>query len=110
MFNRTARAAQRVFSVAGFGLLGLMPLSAFAMGDALHGQQLYQTHCAGCHGVDGVSTMPQAPHLARPEIFTQTDQQLTESIRNGGNTMPPFFGILRGNDFADVISYLRTFH
>jgi mono/diheme cytochrome c family protein len=109
MFNRTAKTAQRVFFAANFGLLGVLPLSAFA-GNAAHGQQLYQTHCAGCHGVDGVSNMPQAPHLARPEIFSQSDQQLTQSISNGGNLMPPFFGILKGNDFADVISYVRTFH
>ena len=110
MFNRTAKSAQRVFSVAGLGLMSVLPLSALAGGDAVHGQKLYQMHCAGCHGVAGVSTMPQAPDLARPETFTQSDEQLIEVIRDGRNMMPPFFGLLRGNDFADVASYLRTLH
>jgi mono/diheme cytochrome c family protein len=106
MRSRTARISSRIlFSVC----LGILPLSALA-GNAANGQILYQKNCSGCHGINGVSNMPQAPDLARTEIFIQTDMQLTEVMRDGRGMMPPFLGILKGTDFADIAAYLRTLH
>lgn len=109
MFNRIARIAGRGFFSAGLGLLGVLPLSAVAA-DAVHGQKLYQMHCAGCHGVNGVSNMSEAPNLATTEVFNHTNQDLADVIRDGRGMMPPFLGVLKGNDFADVVGYLRTLH
>lgn len=107
MPNRTFKASRRALFLAWLGLLAMLPISGFAS-DPVNGQRLYSAHCAGCHGVDGVSVMKQAPNLATPEIFTQSDQVLLEIIRPGRNLMPPFLGILKQGEMLDVISFLRT--
>ena len=33
--------------------------------DTVKGGQLYALHCALCHGVSGISVMPNAPNLAK---------------------------------------------
>jgi len=108
MPDRTARTARLVSLLVRIGLLAMLPISAFAA-NVSNGQRLYAVHCAGCHGMDGVSVMPQAQNLARFELFTQPDQNLVDVIRTGRNLMPPYLGILKETDIIDVVSYLRTF-
>lgn len=107
--NRTASIARQVAFLAHFGLLAMLPLSAFSA-DVNNGQKLYELHCSGCHGLNGISEMPQAPNLARFDLFNQPDQTLMETIQSGRNDMPPYFGILNDSEILDVITYLRTFH
>jgi len=99
---------------AYFGMLAFLPVSVFAApvfaADPINGQKIYLMHCAGCHGQNGISDMPQAPNLARYEIFTKADQALIDTIRSGRNMMPAFLGILNDHEIRDVISYVRTLH
>lgn len=95
--------------LANLAALSMLPLSASAA-DAANGQRLYQMHCAGCHGANGLSTMPNTPNLARGERMNQPDPVLVEKLRTGTKSMPPFFGILKNQEFEDVISYVRTLH
>lgn len=87
--------------------LAMLPHLAFAA-DPGNGQRLYLAHCAGCHGPNGYSAMPNTPNLARSERLDQPDPVLVDRIRSGSNAMPPFLGILKENEFYDVISYVRT--
>jgi cytochrome c6 len=89
--------------------LSMSSFSAFA-GDPVNGQRVYQANCAGCHGPNGLSVMPNAPNLARGERINKADQVLVDGLRSGVGTMPPFFGVVKDADLHDVISYVRTLH
>jgi cytochrome c6 len=91
------------------GLFNAFP-SVSCAADVANGQKLYTAHCAGCHGSNGISVMPQAPNLARFETATQPDQDLIDMIRSGSDKMPPYLGILNDKQILDVVSYLRTLH
>jgi len=77
-------------------------------GGLANGQRIYQSHCAGCHGVSGIAVMPQAHHFARGERLNQPDPVLVNSIKMGRAVMPAFIGILNDRDILDVLSFLRT--
>lgn len=76
--------------------------------DPVRGADVYNRYCIGCHGVNGISVVPNAPNFARKESLMQPDFNLLSSIKAGKNTMPAFFGILSDNDIYNVIAYLRT--
>lgn len=85
----------------------VLPATA-QMGGLANGQRIYQSHCAGCHGVNGMPVMPQAPSFARGERLNQPDPMLANTIRMGRTAMPAFVGILNERDIFDVLFYLRT--
>lgn len=72
-----------------------------------NGQQLYLTHCAGCHGIDGISAIPEAKNFSRANFLAQPDQDLIDIISSGRNTMPAYLGILNDREILDIINYLR---
>ncbi len=76
--------------------------------DVIKGAQVYTRHCAACHGPNGISVMPGAPHLARGERLMQPDLTLLGSLKSGKNAMPAYLGILSDREILDVIAYTRT--
>lgn len=74
----------------------------------VQGQQLYQMHCAACHGGRGEGVMPDAPKFRMGERLDQPDMVLMQSVKSGKKTMPPFFGILQDAQILDVLAYVRT--
>lgn len=74
----------------------------------VQGQQLYQMHCAACHGGRGEGVMPDAPKFRMGERLDQPDMVLMQSVKSGKKTMPPFFGILQDMQILDVLAYVRT--
>lgn len=76
--------------------------------DPSHGAQLYQRHCAGCHGTGGRPVMANAPDFTRPTALLKPDPVLQASIRNGRGAMPAYQGILNERDMSDVVAHLRT--
>ena len=77
--------------------------------DVLKGADLYQRHCAMCHGADGRPTMPGAVDFAmQPQRLLKPDLALMSSVRNGIGAMPAFQGVLRDRDILDIIAHLRT--
>lgn len=72
-----------------------------------NGQQLYAIHCAGCHGMNGISVIPQAKDFSRVQLLAQPDQSLIDLIRSGRDMMPAYLGILNDREILDVINYLR---
>ena len=105
--SQAARAVRiALFSVC-FTLPAMLPQSARAAGLG-NGQQLYMANCAGCHGMNGISVIPQAKNFSRAKLLVQPDQNLIDVIRSGRDMMPAYFGILNDHEILDVIHYLRT--
>lgn len=76
--------------------------------DIAKGGKLYARYCATCHGVDGISIMPDAPNFIRSERLLRPDVFILAAIKEGKNAMPAYQGILKDPDIMDVIAYLRT--
>ena len=75
MFNRRAALPGRAALIA----LALLCAGAAQAGDPVAGQKLAGM-CATCHGQQGLSTLPNAPHLAgQPAIY------VTEQLKNYRN-------------------------
>jgi cytochrome c6 len=77
-------------------------------GNPLKGAQVYQEHCASCHGADGQSPMANVPNFKRGEGIMKTDQELLSIIKTGKGIMPGFQGHLENEDMRDVIAHIRT--
>lgn len=107
--NRSARVLRAVWFSASFAaLLAMLPLPAPAAGLDSGGRQLYLTHCAGCHGTNGISAVPDAKDFSRVELMAQPDQSLLNVIRAGRNMMPSYLGILSDQEIISIINHIRT--
>lgn len=63
--------------------------------------------CAGCHGPQGNSTLPQFPSLAaQPKVFLENQLVL---IRDGLRNIPPMKGLLDGVPDAELTELARYF-
>lgn len=74
------------------------------------GQRLYQSNCAGCHGLDARGG-EHAPNIATVQRAQQlTDADLLRTIRDGipGAGMPAFGARLNGDELSAIAGYLRT--
>lgn len=98
----------RVAATTALACALAMGASAAAAADVARGRQVYERHCAGCHGADGVPVVPGAPNFSRPETLMRPNGVLANMIRSGKMTMPGFRGILHESEIYDVIAYMRT--
>ena len=73
-------------------LIKLLMISFFAacmeapsvnMQQVAHGQQLYETHCANCHQLDGKGIARIVPPLLGVDYFVQNRNLLPQIIRHG---------------------------
>jgi mono/diheme cytochrome c family protein len=79
------------------------------------GAALYDSRCSLCHGKDGAG-LPNWKSKGQPD-FTQpewqkahTDEQITESIKNGkGKFMPAFKSRLTDEETGAVVQRIRGF-
>lgn len=90
------------------GLVAYLAVAPARAADVIKGAQVYTRHCAACHGPNGISVMPGAPHLARGEQLMQSDLTLLGSLKSGKNAMPAYLGILSDREILDVVAYSRT--
>lgn len=89
-------------------------------GSAGVGGQLYEQHCSSCHGERGQGVMGAYPPLAgnRAVLMTQTSNLLRTVLQGGYSPstvdnprphgMPPFRLVLRDDEVAAVLSYVRN--
>lgn len=83
------------------------------------GKTIYETNCAGCHGVAGDGAGPVGAALTpKPRNFIQAqfkyggdDASLTKTIQNGvkGTAMPAWKDSVNMDQTKAVIAYLRAF-
>ncbi|MDP3861873.1 MAG: c-type cytochrome [Phaeovulum sp.] len=101
---------QDLTDLANFVVYGQVDWSALVVdkkstGDAANGQQVYETACVGCHGVDGKLPKDMPPLGS----LTSNPWEVTHKVLNGqpGEAMPA----LRAIDHqvsADLVAYLAT--
>ena len=80
------------------------------------GQDLFQMHCAGCHGRPRLDLEKVPPDLhgvfdrkLLPSGRSATDELVRSTILTGrGGIMPSFEGSLSDEDIQDIILYLHT--
>lgn len=89
-------------------------------GGHLAGQQLYEDHCASCHGSDGLGQGEAYPALAgnRAVTMPKVDNLLQTLLYGGFNAatkgyprpfgMPPFAPTLSDAEIARILSYVRS--
>ncbi|HTU52300.1 MAG TPA: cytochrome c [Acidobacteriaceae bacterium] len=80
----------------------------------LQGQQILQTHCAGCHYVNSSKTLigPSLQGLFKksrlPDGAPATDGYVQSKIARGGSVMPAFGNTLDAEQMHDLLAYLHT--
>ena len=88
------------------------------------GQEVYETQCAACHGLEGEGQpnwkqpnaegiYPAPPHTSEGHTWHHSDTQLLEIIAAGGSmpnsAMPGYADILTEEERVAVLAYLKTF-
>jgi mono/diheme cytochrome c family protein len=89
-------------------LLTLLSANPANAADTNEGRNLYQQHCAMCHGVNGNASMAGAADFKRGQGLMQSDKSLLERIQRGKNACPSYLGILSKQQTFDVIAFIRT--
>jgi len=105
MFCRNLKA---ILVMAFINICGLIPLQAIAAPDAASGKAKSQT-CFACHGVNGIGSAPNIPHIAAQpslSIFYQL-VQFREGMRKGGG-MEVFAKPLSDDDIRDIAAYFSA--
>jgi mono/diheme cytochrome c family protein len=117
---------QRRFAVlAVAGLLVIVSAMPRLRAQPSHGKQVYDAHCAECHGAGGRGDGPSAAFLnPRPRDFTTgkyklrstesgsgpTNDDLIQTVRRGmyGTSMPGWDRLLPDGDITDVVAYVQS--
>jgi mono/diheme cytochrome c family protein len=86
----------------------------------VRGKLLYKQHCLSCHQADGSGVPRLTPPLARTQHVLGDAGRLIKIVLNGlneeievngdyySNPMPPFAAVLKDQEIADVLSYIRS--
>jgi len=92
-------------AVAAAGLLMACGASALAAGDGTAGRQK-ALQCQTCHGLDGLSKLPEAPHLAgQPEPYlVKALNDYRHGVRKH-DMMTIVVAPLTDQDVADLAAY-----
>lgn len=77
--------------------------------DPDRGKEIYESHCERCHGDDGRGLTAGSPDFARSMALMAPDADIVRLLRQGRGGMPAYEGLLRHDEFLDVIAYLRRF-
>ena len=86
----------------------MLMLSTAIAGDPAKGRGIYASRCAGCHGANGVPTMPAIPNFTMGQGVMKSDPEIMAFIKKGKAVMPAFEGILTDDEILDVIAHIRT--
>ena len=112
----TWREAGLIFAMCGCVLLGVVKEQSEAKEPEKNqrqrlessGARIFESRCAGCHGLDGHGT-ERGPNIASTEnAQRQSDAALRRTIRHGiAGTGMPAFSTLSDGETQSVVSYLR---
>ncbi len=70
------------------------------------GAELFQDHCASCHGMDGKLGASGAKDLSKSRL---NDDRIRKMIEKGKGNMPPMGAVLGSQIAIDsVINYTKT--
>lgn len=98
-------------SLLAIAFIGSLVISSNTQAaDFFNGEKIYQKYCQSCHGVKGQGGIGGAPNFARGQSLMKPDAYLYDTINSGKNAMPAYRGVLKEEEFYDVITYLRSFY
>jgi cytochrome c oxidase cbb3-type subunit III len=92
------------------------PYRAVKPGDASHGQQVYATFCAGCHGTPGQAGKSKAGSITEPAFLSLVSDQVLRTIVIAGRPdigQPDWRNDLPGRamsdqEVTDVVTWLSS--
>ncbi len=81
-------------------------------GEAINARNLFEYHCATCHGADGKGTKRghelKAPNFAAPDWQSKKkDEEILNSITNGKDKMPRWSDKLKPEEIEALAKYVR---
>jgi mono/diheme cytochrome c family protein len=103
------------------GILGLVLMAVGAckpgVMSSTDGQELFESVCAKCHGVNGHAVAAWKSKLGVPDLADQalqarlTDEQIVETITNGSKSgrMPPWKGVFSPEQIQALAKHVRSF-
>ena len=96
------------------GLFAVMTCGLIALGSSPAAAQdaaaTYKAKCAMCHGADGKGGKMGTKDFASPEIQSQSDAQLTETITKGKPPKMPAYGTkLSADEIKGLVAQIRSF-
>ena len=76
------------------------------------GKRIYNARCSICHGIDGRGNTAsgkktKARDLTAPEVQSQSDAGLKETVMYGVGKMPAFEKKLTAENIQQVLAYIR---
>ena len=122
------RIVMGVFALLGIGVVSFRPQSPFSTTapetlqtpPAQRGKAIYEQTCLPCHqadagGVPGMNPpLRKSPYVQGPpaRLVGIILKGLNDGVEIGGETysnpMPPFGSVLKDQEIADVLSYVRS--
>jgi cytochrome c6 len=77
------------------------------------GAQIFEVHCAMCHGPDGrgdtvIGKSAGIPDLHSADVQKQSDAYLAEFIADGKGVMPPFKNSLSSDQINTLVAHVRA--
>ncbi len=98
------------FLSAAFIVACLAPQAAHAeTGDKAAGRKKVATICQTCHGLDGLSKVPDAPNLAgQNEVYLVAALSAYKSGERKNDTMSLVAPMLSAQDIANVAAYYSS--
>jgi len=77
--------------------------------DVTRGGQIFAAACVRCHGADAKGT-DLGPSLLSAQVMAKSDDEIESAIANGkpGTSMPGWSDLVRPQDIANVVAYLRA--
>jgi mono/diheme cytochrome c family protein len=110
---------------AGVVCLNIRPTLAEALNDpgtasAQRGQKIYENTCLTCHQADAGGVPGMTPPLQKSPYVQGPATKVISIVLNGlndgveidgesySNPMPPFGTVLKDQEIADVLTYLRS--
>lgn len=73
------------------------------------GQEFFHRVCSNCHGSDAMGGHTKAPKLIDTDYIKSqfSDEEISETILNGTDNMPPQKNNINDAGIAEIIKYLR---
>jgi mono/diheme cytochrome c family protein len=97
-------------SIVSFCGISCSPKSTLEVPEAYKkGQNVFHKICSNCHGSDGMGKHTKAPKLIDEEYLAPnfTDDDISETILNGTDKMPPQKKNVSAEEITEIIKYLR---
>ena len=100
---------QVLATVTAIAVVFVLSLSAHAQNAS---ETLYKSKCAACHGADGTGSATGkkmgAHDFTTADVQGMSDAELSTTITNGKNKMPPYGKSLKPEDVKGLVAYVRT--